>query len=76
MTGTAERHATLQRIAVFSAGLRGHLLGEWRMAEDYGRASCTRCGAELRVYLPALYPEMEGAALERLCDPKSAERAA
>jgi len=61
--------AALQRIAVFSAAVRGHELGEWHTGEDFALASCVRCGAALRVYFPALQPEMDGPALERACYP-------
>jgi len=60
--------AAAQRIAAFSATLRGHELGEWRTGAGVARASCTHCGAELRVYFPALQPEMDGPALEDACE--------
>jgi len=66
-SGTGHQVAALQRIAVFSAAVRGHELGGWRMGEGYGAAQCTHCGAELRVHFPALQPEMDGAALDDVC---------
>ena len=67
----------LQRIAAFSAKLRGHELGVWHTSEGCSQARCNLCRAELRVYFLALQPEMDGAAIERLCDSKaSASRAA
>jgi len=59
--------AALQRIAVFSAALRGHELGKWVTGEDFAQSGCIRCGAESRVYFPALQPEMYGSALEQEC---------
>ncbi|HLY18928.1 MAG TPA: hypothetical protein VKR61_16975 [Bryobacteraceae bacterium] len=76
-TGIPDQLTALQRIAAFSAAVRGHELGEWHSGEDFARASCTRCGAELRVYFPAFQPDMEGTALRHACDPQAvAERAA
>jgi len=66
-SGTSSQLAALQRIAAFSAAVRGHQLGAWRMGEGYAAASCTHCGAELRVYFPALQPEMDGTALDDAC---------
>jgi len=63
--------SVLQHIAVFSAGLRGHQLGEWRTSDGQAAANCVRCGAELRAYFPAIQPEMDGAALERMCAPRA-----
>jgi len=62
----------LQRIAEFSAEVRGHKLGEWHKSEGFALASCIQCGAELRVYFPALQPEMDGPALEHLCGERAA----
>jgi hypothetical protein len=66
-TGIAHQLAPLQRIAVFSAAVRGHELGEWRIGDGFALASCTQCGAELRVYFPALEPEMDGPAFDYEC---------
>jgi len=57
-----------QRIAAFSAKVRGHELGEWSAGEDLALASCIQCGAQLRVYFPALQPEMDGPALDQECE--------
>ncbi|MGO4880430.1 MAG: hypothetical protein ACLP59_06355 [Bryobacteraceae bacterium] len=77
MTDLADQFEILQRIATFSARVRGHELGEWRRSENGARASCTQCGAELCVYFPALQPEMDGPALDHLCGKRpAAEQAA
>ena len=65
--GIADQLAALQRIAAFSAALRGHGLGEWQTGEGFALAKCIQCGAELRVYFPALEPEMDGPALDHEC---------
>jgi hypothetical protein len=65
--GIAHQLATLQRIAAYSAGVRGHEVGEWHMGENFAVAGCIRCGAEVRVYFPALQPEMDGSTLEQPC---------
>lgn len=75
-TAIAQRRAALRRIAAYSAGVRGHALGRWRTAGDYGRASCTRCGARLRIYFPALQPEMDGPALAQACEPQAVSKQA
>ena len=62
----------LKRIATFSAGVRGHELGDWHESENGAKTSCRQCGAELRVYYPALQPEMDGPALDRLCGERPA----
>ncbi|HZT34143.1 MAG TPA: hypothetical protein VFA33_29895 [Bryobacteraceae bacterium] len=72
----APQLAALQRIAAFSAAMRGHELGEWQTGEGFAQASCVRCGAQLRVYFPALEPEMDGPALERECSREAAEEEA
>ena len=63
----SEQIGALQRIATFSAAVRGHELADWHMREGVLRASCVRCGAQLRVYLPAFQPEMEGPVLDQPC---------
>jgi hypothetical protein len=60
--------AALQHIAEFSASLRGHELGKWQTGSGSATARCTKCGASLRVYFPALQPEMNGPALSRACE--------
>ena len=66
-TRLADQITVLQRMAAFAARVRNHELGEWRTAGGSSSACCTRCGAELRVYFPALQPEMDGPALEDTC---------
>ena len=68
--------AALERIAAFSAKLRGHELGEWCTGEGFATASCIRCGVDLRVYGSLVQPEMDGAALDNQCREESAERVA
>jgi hypothetical protein len=70
-TGIASQLAALQRIAAFSAKVRGHDLGAWDTREGCSVARCIRCGAALNVYFPVLQPELEGAAVESLCDPRT-----
>lgn len=69
MTGRVE---ILQRIAAFSAQIRGHQLGEWRTGEGVMLVNCVRCRAELRVYHSVIQPEMDGAALDTHCGQKEA----
>jgi len=57
----------LQRIANFSAAVRGHFLGEWCAGAGHAHARCLRCGAELRIYLSPIQPEMDGDALVNEC---------
>jgi len=66
--GLTNQLSALQRIAAFAAAVRGHELGEWHTGNGSASASCTRCGAELRVYFPALHPDMDGPALAQSCD--------
>jgi hypothetical protein len=74
--GVATQLAVLQRIAAYSAAVRGHELGAWCVGDGCASARCTRCSAELCVYFPALQPEMDGLALDRTCDEVMAGRAA
>jgi len=64
--------AALQHIAAYSATVRGHELGVWHTTEGCSRACCIRCRAELRVYFPALQPEVDGTAIGRPCAPRTA----
>ena len=66
-TGMANQVATLQRIAVFSAAVRGHEVGGWQIEENSATATCLHCGAAVRVYFPALDPKMDGPAVEDTC---------
>jgi len=72
-TGSLE---ALQRIAVFSAHVRGHQLGAWLVEEGLAEVACTRCGAGLRVVRSLIQPEMEGPALETPCSAATKEQAA
>ena len=72
----SEQLTALQRIAVFSARLRGHELATWTAGEACASARCIRCGAEVRVYLSLIQPEMDGAALDCLCGEGAAKQAA
>jgi hypothetical protein len=68
----AEQMAALQRIATFSAAVRGHELAHLRISESTARARCLRCGAHLQVYFPTFQPEMDGPVLDQPCAPRSA----
>ena len=76
MSLMADQFAALERIAAFSAKVRGHELGEWHRGEGFAQANCVRCRAELRVYCSPIQPEMEGAALNARCREKTAEQVA
>ena len=67
MSGLADEWKTMQRMAVFSAKLRGHELGDMRAGNGFARATCIRCQAELRVYTSLFQPDMDGTVLDRLC---------
>jgi hypothetical protein len=71
-TGTENQVAALQRIAAFSAAVRGHEVGSWRTGDGLATASCVHCGAELRVYFPAMQPAMDGPALDHVCKVRTA----
>jgi hypothetical protein len=75
-TAIAHQLPALQRIAEFSAGVRGHHLGAWHKGVGFALASCVQCGAELTVYFPARQPEMHGLALDHLCGERSASEPA
>jgi len=72
----SDQLTALQRIAAFSAKVRGHELGEWYSGDGFASARCGRCGAELRVYFSPVQPEIDGAAIDRLCGQEAAEQAA
>jgi hypothetical protein len=76
MQSIAGQVAALQRIATFSAKLRGHELGEWQMGEGFATAGCVRCGQGIRVYWSLVQPEMEGPALDKPCNKGAAQQAA
>jgi len=76
MSSMADQLAALERIAAFSAKLRGHELGEWHKGEGFAMASCVRCGAELRVYGSVIQPEIDGPALDCLCGEEMGDRVA
>ena len=67
MHSIADQIAALERIAAFSAKLRGHELGDWRTGQGFARASCVRCGKVLEVYTSLVQPEMAGDALKDDC---------
>jgi hypothetical protein len=68
--------AIAQRIAAFSARLRGHELGVWRDEQDHSRANCIHCGAEARVYSSLYEPDAGGAALLAGCRHSAIHKAA
>ncbi len=70
-TEIAHQLAILQRIAAFSAAVRGHELGEWQVGADFAMATCIQCGASLKVYAPVFQPEMHGTARDRSCHPQA-----
>jgi hypothetical protein len=67
MQSQADQLTALQRIAVFSAGLRGHELGEWRTGESLTLASCVHCGREVHAYCSPIQPDIDGPGLEGAC---------
>jgi hypothetical protein len=71
--GSTSELAVLQHIAAFSAAVRGHELGAWEAGDHSAVACCVRCGAAVRVYFPAVQPEMDGPALEQLCGENAAK---
>lgn len=75
-TGFADQLEALQRIATFSAALRGHALGEWQSGPECVWANCTKCGAQLRAYPSPLQPDLDGPALSQACKLAIADRAA
>lgn len=75
MHSITDQLAALERIAVFSARLRGHELGPWRNDDVLAVASCVHCGRELRVYRSPLQPDIDGLGLEDGCVKRSAEAA-
>jgi hypothetical protein len=76
MHSIAHQLNALQRIAAFSAKLRGHELGDWSAGEGFARARCIRCGSELQVYCSPVQPDMEGEALADRCGHGAVQRAA
>ena len=75
MPSANDQLAALQRIAVFSARLRGHELGKWRGGEGSATARCVRCGRQLQVHFSLIQPGMDGPALTNECDRAVAARA-
>jgi hypothetical protein len=76
-TGSDRQLAALQRMAAFSAAVRGHALATWQIGDHSALARCVLCDAELCVYSPVLQPEMDGSALEHFCgQPVDVENAA
>lgn len=64
----SDQIAVLQRIAAFSAKVRGHVLGKWRAGDGIAAATCIQCGREVRVYRSVIEPEMDGEALDAECE--------
>jgi hypothetical protein len=75
MHSITDQLAALERIAIFSARLRGHELGAWRNDEVLAFASCVHCGREVRVYCSPLQPDIDGLGLEDGCVKRSAQAA-
>jgi hypothetical protein len=75
MHSITDQLAALERIAIFSARLRGHEPGAWRNDEVLAFASCVHCGRELRVYCSPLQPDIDGLGLEDGCVKRSAQAA-
>jgi len=75
MHSITDQLTALQRIAAFSASLRGHELGEWRTGEGLARASCVHCGREVRVYCSLIQPDVDGLGLGDACVNNAAEAA-
>ena len=76
MHSMADQLAALQRIAVFSARLRGHEMGEWRTDNSCAVGSCVRCGRQLRLACSPFEPDIDGPALESICNQGAVEKAA
>jgi hypothetical protein len=68
MSVLGDQLANLQRIAAFSAGLRGHQLGLWWSCEDSATACCSKCGRSVTVYVSLMLPDMDGTALAEDCN--------
>lgn len=75
MNSMTDQLAALQRIADFSARLRGHEPGLWRASEDSAVANCIHCGRELRIYSSLMQPDIDGSILEDTCVSRAAEAA-
>jgi hypothetical protein len=73
MTGLTHQLEALQRIAVFSAGMRGHRLDAWRTCELSATAACSKCGRTVTVYVSFLQPEMDGLAVSEECGERAAQ---
>ena len=76
MTGKSHQFETLQRIAAYSAKLRGHQLSVWRTSADSSTARCAKCGRAVTVYVSFLQPDIAGPALASECGETVAEQAA
>jgi hypothetical protein len=76
MTGKSHQFEALQRIAAFSAKLRGHELTVWRSGAGSSTARCVKCGRAVTVYASFLQPDMDGPALACMCGETAAEEAA
>ena len=58
----------LERIATFSAKVRGHRLAGWKRSPHSSTAACAACSRTVTVYRSVLQPEMQGDALESKCE--------
>jgi hypothetical protein len=76
MTGLIQQLAALQRIAAFSAKVRGHHLTAWKIHDYSATAACSKCGRSVTVYPSVMEPEMDGPALSEQCGEPAAEQAA
>ncbi len=59
----SSQFVVLQRIAEFSARLRGHELGTWHTEKYSATAACSKCGCTMIIYTSLLQPEIDGTAL-------------
>ena len=75
MSGLSQQLEVLQRIAAFSARLRGHQLAAWEVRDYSARAICSVCGREVAVYISLLEPDIGGDALSEDCGETAAEAA-
>jgi len=58
----------LQRIAEFSARVRGHQPSGWWTLEGSATSRCATCERSIAVYRSLAQPEMDGAALAVECE--------
>ena len=58
----------LERIATFSAKVRGHRLTGWKRSAHSSTADCAACSRTVTVYRSSVQPEMRGDPLESKCE--------